>query len=251
MIDIEKAKKVFNDYVENYDKNNPRIAFKIAHTYRVVDVAEKISKELKLDEEQVNLAMLIGLLHDIGRFEQVRKYDTFEDKLSEDHADLGVKILQENNFISEFCEDEKYYNTILVAIKNHNKFKIAENLTEEEILQAKLVRDADKIDILKSITIENLDVLMDDDNINNSKISNEILDDFYHERQTKRALLKTPMDEYISYVGMIFDINFIPSLKILKEKGYINTIIDKCKNEEMPNIRKFINNYMDKRISNG
>ncbi len=251
MIDIEKAKKAFNNYVEKYDKSNPRIAFKIAHTYRVVDAADKIATELELSEEQILLAKIIGLLHDIGRFEQIKRYNTFVDRLSVDHANLGVEVLKENNFLSEFCEDEKYHNIILIAIQNHNKFKIAEDLTEEEILQAKIIRDADKIDIFNSIIIENLDTLMSDSNINTSPISEGILNDFYQGKQTDRKLLKTSMDEYISYIGMVFDLNFKPSFKLLKEKDYINKIIDRCENKEMINIRKFINNYIDERIING
>ena len=77
MIDIEKAKNVFQNYVEKYDATNTRIAYKIGHTYRVVDLAERIARDLKLESEDVELAKMIGLLHDIGRFEQVRRYDTF------------------------------------------------------------------------------------------------------------------------------------------------------------------------------
>lgn len=247
MIDIEKSKKVFDNYVKKYDKSNPKIAYKIAHTYRVVDAAKIIAEGLKLKKEQILLAELIGLLHDIGRFEQVRRYNTFEDKLSVDHANLGVEVLKENNFLSEFCQDEKYYKTILVSIKNHNKFKIEEGLNEEEILQCKIVRDADKIDILNAIRVENLDTLMDDSNIDNSIITPYVLEDFYKGKQTNRNLLKTPMDVYISFIGMVFDLNFRPSFKIIKKKNYINEIIDRCNNKEMNNVREFINKYIDER----
>lgn len=247
MIDIEKAKNVFKNYVEKYDKTNPRIAFKIAHTYRVVDTAKIIAEELELNEEQILLAELIGLLHDIGRFEQVRRYNTFTDRLSVDHADLGVEVLKENNFLSQFCEDEKYYKTILVSIKNHNKFRIEEGLNEEENLQCRIIRDADKIDIFNSIRLENLDTLMDDSNIDDSVVTPYVLENFYKGIQTNRKLLKTPIDEYISNIAMVFDLNFKPSFKLLKEKNYINEIIDRCSNKEMDNIRKFINKYIEER----
>ena len=122
MIDIEKAKEVFKNYVKNYDKSNPRIALKIAHTYRVSEFAKIISTDLKLSNEDIVLAELIGILHDIGRFEQVKRYDTFKDRISVDHAKLGVEILKENNFIYKFCDEEKYHNIILKAIENHNKY---------------------------------------------------------------------------------------------------------------------------------
>lgn len=69
-----------------------------------------IHKELKLTEEKIRLAALIGLLHDIGRFEQYTKYNTFSDKLSADHADLGEKTLDNNDFIREFIRGKRRRN---------------------------------------------------------------------------------------------------------------------------------------------
>ena len=104
MIDLDKAKKEFEKYVKPYDIQNAKISRKIAHSYRVVDVIGTNCKSLNLTEEDIELAKLIGLLHDIGRFEQIRIYDTFSDKDSIDHANLGVKILFEDGLIRNFIE---------------------------------------------------------------------------------------------------------------------------------------------------
>ena len=93
MINITKAKKEFKKYVEKYDINNPKIKLKVAHIERTSRIAKKIAKSLELQKEDIELAELIGLLHDIGRFEQVKRYGTFVDYLSENHAEIGVKIL--------------------------------------------------------------------------------------------------------------------------------------------------------------
>ena len=82
MIDIENAKKVFDEYVSNYDPTVGRIKLKIEHIKRVAENIKNIALEQGLDSEQIKLAEIIGLLHDIGRFEQVRLYDTFSDKIS-------------------------------------------------------------------------------------------------------------------------------------------------------------------------
>ena len=48
------------------------------------------------------------LLHDIGRFKQIKLYDNFIDNMeNNDHADYGVKILFEENLIRKFIEDDK------------------------------------------------------------------------------------------------------------------------------------------------
>lgn len=69
----------------------------------------------------MELAELIGLLHDIGRFEQIKRYNTFIDKNSINHGQLGVKILFDDNQIRRFIKDSKYDDIIKTAILNHNR----------------------------------------------------------------------------------------------------------------------------------
>ena len=80
MINIQKTENVFLDYVKNYDINNGRIKLKMIHILNVAKNCNDIAKSLNLDDEKVKLAYLIGIFHDIGRFEQVRIYNTFSDK---------------------------------------------------------------------------------------------------------------------------------------------------------------------------
>ena len=76
-IDILKAKKVFKEYVKNYNPEDGKIKIKISHIERVSQIARKLAEDLKLNQEDIELAELIGLLHDIGRFEQIKIYHTF------------------------------------------------------------------------------------------------------------------------------------------------------------------------------
>ena len=146
MIDFIKAQKEFKDYLNNYDLNDGKIQLKVRHTYGVVSLSEYIAKKLNLSEEDVELAKLIALLHDIARFEQTKKFGDFRDYKNVDHADLAIKILFENNLIRNFIEVNTYDSIILKAIKNHNKLQIEDGLNERELLHAKIIRDADKTD---------------------------------------------------------------------------------------------------------
>ena len=65
MIDMILASQAFSEYVKPYDVTNGKIALKIQHTYRTVNVAKKIAEDLCLNEEQTLLAELIALLHDL------------------------------------------------------------------------------------------------------------------------------------------------------------------------------------------
>ena len=158
MLSIQKAREEFDRYVSGYNKDDFKIALKINHSYRTAAYARKIGQAIGVDED---LAELIGLLHDIGRFEQIRNYDTFDDKKSVDHANLGVEVLKKDNYIEKYCDDKETQELILNAIKYHNKYKIADDIEGVELTYCKLIRDADKIDILNYMEYEDITQLFD------------------------------------------------------------------------------------------
>ena len=132
MIDIEKVNNEFLKYVDSFDLSNDNISRKKYHSIRVQNISKKIAESLNLDAEKINIALAVGILHDIGRFEQEKKFHTFDDLKSFDHGDYGAELLKDK--IRNFIDENKYDNIILNAIKYHNKLKLSENLTEDEIL---------------------------------------------------------------------------------------------------------------------
>ena len=160
MIDIINAKKEFKNYVANYNPEHPRVALKISHILRVAENCRVIAESLNLSEEEIKLAELIGIFHDLGRFEQVIIADTFSDRDSKiNHAEQSVKVLFEEGLIRRFIEEETYDNVIRKAVYNHNRAGIEDGLTEKELLFAKIIRDADKLDIFYSMNFEKLGVI--------------------------------------------------------------------------------------------
>ena len=109
MIDIERAKIEFDKYCKKYDLVNENLKRKYGHSYRVMMISSEIAKSLKLNQEQIELAEIIGLLHDIARFDQYSIYHTFSDVKSIDHGDLGVEILKKNNYIRKFI-NHQFFN---------------------------------------------------------------------------------------------------------------------------------------------
>ena len=73
-INREKALAAFQEYTDRYDSSRDMIRLKIEHTYRVCGLCQQIARSLELPEEEVDIAWLTGLLHDVGRFEQQRVY---------------------------------------------------------------------------------------------------------------------------------------------------------------------------------
>lgn len=246
MIDNNKAKEVFKNYVQKYDATNPRIALKIAHTYRVTELSRIIAENQKTD---IDLAELIGLLHDIGRFEQLRRYDSFVDRNTIDHAELGIEVLKENNFLSEFCKDTKYHETIITAIHNHNKFRIEPNLDKKVLTQCKIIRDSDKIDILRQLVTEKFLTLYKKEEIKNQEITENIYEELIKIQQPNRKEINTDLDDWIIMVSFIFDTNFAKSFQIIKHEDFINKIIDrvdsKLNHEKLEKIRQVANQYVE------
>lgn len=255
MIDLIKAKKEFEKYVETYGKENPKILKKIEHSYRVIDVSKEIAKSLDLDEENIELAKLIALLHDIGRFEQLKIYDTFSDKDSIDHADFGVNILFNNNYIRKFIDTDKYDNIIYKAIKNHNKYKVEDGLDEKELLHSKIIRDADKTDIYEVYILDienNENIIFNYDNISKEKISKKVLESFKLHKLVDRNYTVNEADKYAAALAFVFDYNFNKGLEIVKEKRYIEKLIDRVKSgsnkEDLKFIEDNIYEYINSRI---
>lgn len=151
-IDLDKAIEEFIKYTKEFDLEDENIKLKHFHSLRVMKLSEEISKDLGLDEEKIKLATLIGLLHDIGRFGQYKQFNRFNDIYSFDHGDYGVKILFEEGLIRKFIKIDKYDKIIEKAIGNHNKFEIEKGLSKTENLFSKIIRDADKLDIIFEAT---------------------------------------------------------------------------------------------------
>lgn len=145
---ILNNEKIFLLYANNFDVNKKEIKRKINHSLRVSKLCKSIALDLNLADDLIYLAEFIGLVHDIGRFVQWEKYQTFDDLKSEDHALLGLQVLFKNKEINRFKIDHKWDKTIYSAIKNHNQYEIADETKDIDLLMSKILRDADKTDIL-------------------------------------------------------------------------------------------------------
>lgn len=232
-IDRRQATEAFNAYVRTYDPANPRIALKIAHTWRVAALCERIAKSIPLDTD---LAWLCGLLHDIGRFEQVRRFDTFNDAASVPHAALGVSVLFDEDethdtapLLRSFVADDTQDALIRTAIAVHSDFRIPQNLDELTRAFCNVLRDADKIDIIQvncTCPIEDVYGVAEEDMIA-SELSPTVVDAFYEHRTIARQVRVFPADILVSHLCFAWELVYPASRTILGEQGYINQMLGK------------------------
>lgn len=229
MIDLEKCKKEFLKYTEKFDFEKEGIKRKQLHSLRVMEESKKVAKALKLNKEEIELAELIGLLHDIGRFEQYNRENEQCNEMLLDHANLGVEILVKDDYIKKYIDDKYYIPIILKAIKNHNKLKIEDDLNEEELLYAKIIRDADKLDIFYEGVEIYWNTKKEKENIENSKISSKIEEQLKNEKQVKKLgnERNDTVDSLLMLLSYIYDINFRETLEIIDKENYVNKILNR------------------------
>lgn len=240
MKDISVYISRFEDYVsgfyENEDYINRNIKIKEEHTQRVYKNITSLSESLNLSSRDKTLSGIIALFHDIGRFEQLRKYKTFNDKLSEDHADLGLKIIDREKFFKDLSVREE--TVCKEAIRYHNKKDLFLGSNNERIiLFSKLIRDADKLDILgvladyyESGRSNNPALVLD---LPKSEgFSKNILETFFEERKLDSKRIKSQNDFKLLLMSWSFDLNFIYTKTRILESGYYNKILETIPDSE-------------------
>lgn len=254
-INLTKARAEFKKYVSGFDMNNSMISRKYSHSLSVADTSRKIAEYVKQnvdDSLNVDLAEMIGLLHDIGRFEQAKVYNTFKDSMSCDHALLGVQILKSEDFIYNFLPQERYHETLFVAIYYHNKFKLPDGYDGTNMKQARIIRDSDKLDILRLATQRDFNDLYGINDIRDQYISEATFSQFMSGTQCLRTNLKNEMDDWVNMISFIFDMYYPKTFEILREEGYIDkllTRIDTAHNHsKIETMREAANQYIDLRL---
>ena len=230
--ELELLKDWFTNYTKKFqldDKDiNKNLKLKQEHTLRVCREIVGLGKELNLTEEQLCLAETMALFHDIGRFEQYTKYRTYLDMKSENHAELGVKVLTRNQVLKNTCEEERLL--IEKAISYHNRKELPVNESEECLFFSKLLRDADKLDIWKVVIDyykrktgeENGAIvfgLPDTEDFSGDAINNLISHKLVDVNQ-----IRCVNDFRLLQISWIYDINFIPTFRRIRERKYLQTI---------------------------
>ncbi len=222
---------IFDEYAMKFDFEEDAIRRKYEHSYRVMRESDAIVYSLGLEEDDSYLACIIGLLHDIGRFEQWTKYHTYSDRSSVDHAILGAKILFDDNLISKFNLDKKDYALVRTAIENHGIYKLYEKgMDEHTLLHSKIIRDADKIDILYQFSNPKIVRLEEE---NNNDISKVVKEKFLKHQCIDKNDVKNKNDGTLMKIGIIFDLNFDYSKNIILEREYLERMLEYLNNKEL------------------
>lgn len=139
----------FDSYVEPFLTTDvegiKNIQLKIEHTRKVCEAMTLLSDGEKLSEGEARIALAVALLHDIGRFPQYRRWRTFRDSESDNHARLAVDVMREENILADIAASEQVL--IEEAVRFHNLLKPPAQVQSPTRQYINLIRDADKLDI--------------------------------------------------------------------------------------------------------
>lgn len=330
VINRKNVINAFAEYVRNYDPSDEKIKLKIDHTYRVAGLCQRIAESLGLSEPDVDIAWLLGMLHDIGRFEQIRRFGTFNDAQSVDHAEFGADLLFKEGLIrkfaegyyeecelarsgneeagqaysrqkycqegklnsrqgncllaqsdnqSDYCQEERKIKEFLVnndettvddkriiknnehhnkdtgllemAIRQHNKYRVKEDLTERQRMFCDILRDADKVDIFKVNADIPMEIIYDvtTEELKNGIITKEVLESFYKKETVLKSVRRSAVDHIVGHISLLFELVYKESYRQAKEQGYVYKLLDFKSdvpevNAEFGDMRKYVDEFL-------
>ncbi|RLB29480.1 MAG: hypothetical protein DRH11_15960 [Deltaproteobacteria bacterium] len=243
--EIDSYQAWFDSYVSRFDETradfHAAIELKRVHSLNVLKEARMITAQLKLEPRLAHLIHIASLFHDLGRFVQYEKFGTFDDGKSLDHAELSAEILEKESVLAKLGSSDKML--VLHAISWHNKRKMPESMDYETGVTLKVLRDADKLDIIR-LWVSNLDASSEKYEVLTLKLkphpyyySKEIFEDLCNK---KLPLLRNAIwvnDLKLIVCSWMYDLNFHVTKKIVMGRRYLDKLADMLpKNEKFDDI---------------
>lgn len=254
---VKKYKNWFIHYtqkvIDKYPDLSENIKIKVDHCWKVSAEIVGLARNLKLAENDVLLAETIGLFHDVGRFRQYVRYQTFSDSKSQNHAELALDVLKEHKVLKDISNEEQ--EIIQKAILNHSRAEIIPDENEKVIFFSKLIRDADKLDIWRLITEY---YMMKEQKENKTlqlelpdkdEVTDEVLEAILNKQVVLKESMKTLNDFKLLQIAWLFDLNFSYSIQRVYEKGYLNKIFDSLpQNDKIKQVQEIVESYFKEHI---
>ena len=223
-VDRQKVLDAFAAYIRPYDAQDPKVSLKIHHTYRVAALCEQIGRSIALEGTALDLAWLCGMLHDVGRFEQLRRFGTFDDSKSIDHARAGVQVLFEQGHIRDYLDDDSEDTMLRTAVEWHSAYRLPDGLDERTVMYCNILRDADKIDILR-VNVET--PLEDIYNVTTaellaSPVTPAVQQAFYGHHAVLRSIKQHPADHAVGHSSLVYELVYPESRCIVADQGWLD-----------------------------
>lgn len=225
----ESALRVFEGYVSRFDASDPKVSLKLEHTYRVAELCDEIARSEGLPGGDADLAWLCGLLHDIGRFEQLKRRSTFRDAESVGHAELGVEVLEgvEGARVADFCDDAEWSGIVMSAVELHSGLRLPDGLDARTREFCEIVRDADKVDNVRVFSASDCQSVLGltPDEFRQGSISDAAMAGFGERRCLGPEDRQANLDGLLGVVCLAFEIVNPSARSALERLGYLDDLL--------------------------
>lgn len=259
-IDRSRAQSAFAEYTAHYNAEDEKVKLKIDHTYRVADLCEQLARSIALSDEDTDMAWFSGLLHDVGRFEQLRRFGIFNDAESIDHALYGAQILFDEEKLWDYIgrddisEEEMHF--LRRVISCHSMYRVPEDYSAREKQFADILRDADKIDILKvnvEVPLEKIYNVTTEE-LEQAEVTQAVMDSFAEKHATLRAIKRTCIDHVVGHISLVYELVYPYSVEVVVKQGYLDRLMHfQSKNpktqQQLGELRAMMNTYVAERLA--
>lgn len=258
--DLSALKKWFSDYTSSFhspeEEDNKNYKLKVEHTRNVCENIVHIAQAESLGADKILNAEAIALFHDIGRFPQYAKFRTFNDRISINHGLLGADVLMEKGVLKDLSERDA--DAVMTGVKFHNAFSIPKLQDEEILLYLRLIRDADKLDILRVFIEYYEDASGERSSVpahglpDNDEYSEDVLSSISNGKIASFNDAKTLNDFKLMHLSWVHDLNFNSALKLFSEREYIKKVVKRLpQTDEILEAVELIRRRLAQRLNQG
>jgi hypothetical protein len=229
-VDLEEIQRWFDRYVRSFDLSVSMIDMKRRHSLDVMRIGERLTRALAWPEDEARTGIAACLLHDTGRFTQYRDFGTYSDRASIDHGERGFEVLRAELLCGSDrndLADDAGREAILQAVRWHNKKRLPADLPREVLPFSRLARHADKLDVFALVRshIEEgtIGEILPRHAID-APLSPRLLDEVETHGNGSYKNASSLLDFLLIQLTWVFDLNFAPSLQIVKDSGVLSAI---------------------------
>lgn len=260
VFDIEEIRRRCDEFYALYRETEGSVYDmcyrKMVHTAAVAENCVTIAKHQGLNGYDCELAWIIGELHDFARFGQAIVSHTFRDSSRYNHAEVGARMLFAHKMIDDLIPNyaevsEADRRVMKKAILYHSDLHLPEDLTERERIFCEIIRDADKIDIFRTIATNGWETIYGHtkEEILASDISDVILAAFPRHEPAEYAKRVLPADYYMAHIALCFGLQSEAARKMVAKQGYLGQLMsiafdDAKVQEKFLHARKCVEEWM-------
>ena len=257
-LQLQEIKERFNRYAGTFAAADgtlhPFLQLKVDHSQRVADNARQLAEDLGWNPSEANCAEAVGWLHDIGRFSQFAEFGTFTDATSVNHGERGWEVVRESNVLSALPPAEQ--EILLAGIRYHNARVEPDHLNKESLRFLKLIRDADKLDILQFVlTAVQRDGFQDlprmlPQVVLDGPINPELIDEILAHRSCSIEKVRSLADFLLMQLSWVYDLNYSAALKRVSELSIVDRVESFCsENQKVGQIVQEIRSFMEQKLT--